>query len=269
MRTSDKIQRNENDMKKEQSPQKTKISLFHYAFCNQLAISQTANSFLEALANSHDKYEVRLHVDVDGGGSVKAEQLNDIKPGLEKITVKHHETNLGRSSISLETLTRTLERTWACISADKPDVLILLEDDVRFFRLSNSWHKQIQSETTYVIGSADDKNKFSPAELLTIKGMTGSEPFMLKWAAAGGTHIRASQFGAIANAIKDLAIEFSHANIPLFFDKLLYGSLNIYEQANISCNLVGDVSQGRLTRMGWRYPVVHGIKDAAQMKAPG
>ena len=248
---------NEEERKKE----KIRISLFHYAFKNGLAITKTANSILKALEKKIDSYEVRLHVDVDGGGTIEREELRGLGPGLTTIKVVHHEKNLGRASVSPKNLSEALDRTWACIEADQPELIILLEDDVRFFRVSKSWHTQVCSDDIYAIGSSDEKNKFSYRELLAIEAVTKREPFMLKWAATGGTHIRAKRYGEIADTMKDMAAEFHKAGIPLFFDKLLYAAFNRFQHSNISRNLVGDVSQGRLTRLGWRYPVVHGIKD--------
>jgi len=241
---------------------KTRISLFHYAFNNASAITKTTNSILRAFGKSIDKYEIRLHVDVDGGGRINTDQLCGLKPGLKSIKIVHHETNLGRSSVSLKTLSETLDRTWSCIEEDKPEIIILLEDDVRFFNLPKAWHTQICSEDIYVIASSDDKNRFSNRELLTIEKVTKSKPFMLKWAATGGTHIRVERFEEIAQTMKALAAEFDKAHIPLFFDKLLYAAFNRFQHNNITHNLVGDVSQGKLTRLGLRRPVVHGIKDA-------
>jgi hypothetical protein len=242
---------------------KGNIHIIHAAFNSKEQTAKSINSYIELIGRQSKSQRVSASILVDGGGDIGTEITDLINLKRSLVSLETFEENIGNSQLTRDTLQKFIDRIDRSLPCHPDDWIIFNEDDNRCYRHAfrrKNYLESLRMRSLGALVSSDRKNKFSQEELGIIEECTGKEVHIRNWAAFGGTHLRRRVYERVMEGI----IKASKTNLAangLFFDKLLYASLNNISPREIDCRFISDKSMGPIATSRLIYPVVHGIKS--------
>lgn len=241
-----------------------KVSLFYQAYTNERALISAVNSYIELVnLGGASSVSVSCFIAVDGGGLISSQCINSLHLDGSAVTIRRYSENLGNCDFTFSKLEGFVSRIRECMQKEAPDIILFFEDDNRCFArpwLAKKYLNALMTLELYAIVSNDSKNKFCDNEMLLLEGYFKSKLHQRSWAAFGGTHLHSIVADEMLETILAIGKLYENKNMALFFDKLLHAALNKYEKKLVIRGFIGDASMGLLTRLGLRFPVVHGLK---------